>query len=134
MTNDRIIYFTTRDELLRLHASCIVCFKAEGNYTQLILLNGSRYTVCLNLSAMEDALARQLGDDARRYARVGKSHIINLQYVQHLSVPRQRIILGDGTGQNFAVPVSRDAIKTLKSLFLASSKPSIAHQAPEATS
>ena len=116
---DRIIYFNTRDELLRLHASCIVCFKADGNYTQLILLNGSRYTVCLNLSAMEDALARQLGDDAHRYARVGKSHIINLQYVQHLSVPRQRIILGDGSGQNFAVPVSREAIRKLKTMFLA---------------
>ena len=118
MINDRIIYFNTRDELLRLRASCIVCFKAEGNYTQLVLLNGSRYTVCLNLSALEDALARQLGDDAHRYARVGKSHIINLHYIQHLSIPRQRIILGDGINQNFSVPVSREAIKKLKALFV----------------
>ena len=120
MTNDRIIYFNTRDELLRLQASRIVCFKAEGNYTQLILQNGSKYTVCMNLSAMEEALAVQLGEDAHRYARVGKSHIINLHFVQHLSMPRQRIILGDGVGQNFAVPVSREAVKKLKAMFLSS--------------
>lgn len=118
--NDRTILFTTRDELLRLRASTIVAFRADGNYTQLILANGSKYTVCLNLQGMEQALAAQLGPDAQRYARVGKSAIINLDYVQHLSVPRQRIILGDGVGQNFAVPVSREAIKHLKAIFMPS--------------
>lgn len=118
MINDRTIIFNTRDELLRLQASRIICFKAEGNYTQIILVNGSKYTVCMNLSAMEVALARQLGEDAQRYARVGKSHIINLHFVQHLSMPRQRIILGDGVEQNFAVPISREAIKKLKAMLL----------------
>lgn len=120
MTNDRIIYFNTRDELLRLQASRIVCFKADGNYTQLVLANGSKYTVCINLSNMEKALAKQLGESANRYARVGKSHIINLRFIQHLSIPRQRIILGDGIGQNFAVPVSREAIKKLKNIIIES--------------
>ncbi len=114
--HERTILFTTRDELLRLRASAIVAFRADGNYTQLVLANGSKYTVCMNLQNMELALAAQLGADAQRYARVGKSAIINLDYVQHVSVPRQRIILGDGVGQNFAVPVSREAIKRLKSL------------------
>lgn len=115
---DKIIVFNTRDELLSLRASCIVCFKADGNYTQLVLANGSKYTVCMNLSNMEKALAQQLGESANRYARVGKSHIINLKFIQHLSIPRQRIILGDGIGQNFAISISREAIKKLKSIII----------------
>ena len=69
---------------------------------------------------MENALAEQLGIDARRFVRVGKSHIININYVQHLSIPRQRIILGDGVCGNFAVPVSREAIKKLKVIIVKS--------------
>lgn len=114
----RTILFKTRDELLRLHIDCIVAFRADGNYTQTVLANGSKYTVCMNLLAMEQALAKQLGDDARCFARIGKSAIINLDYVQHVSVPRQRIVLGDGVGQNFAVPVSREAVKRLKTLLV----------------
>lgn len=114
-THDRTILFTTRDELLRLRASTIVAFRADCNYTQIIVANGSKYTVCMNLLAMENALAAQLGTDAQRFMRIGKSTIINLDFLQHISVPRRRIILSNGTGQNFAVPLSLEAVKRLKS-------------------
>ncbi len=114
-THDRTILFTTRDELLRLRASTIVAFRADCNYTQIIVANGSKYTVCMNLLVMENALAAQLGTDAQRFMRIGKSTIINLDFLQHISVPRRRIILSNGTGQNFAVPLSLEAVKRLKS-------------------
>ena len=112
------IIFQSRDELLRLTADTVVCFKADGNYTTVVLANGAKYVVCVNLGQVEQGLACQLGEKAARFLRVGKSHIINRAFVQHLNVPKQRIILSDGRSRSWAVEVSREAIKNLKSLIL----------------
>ncbi len=115
---DSTIIFKTRDELLRLSCNEIVCFKADDNTTIIVLLNGSKYTVCMSLSAIGEMLGKMLGASASRFARVGKSHIINLALVQHISVPRQRVVLGDGShSPSFAINVSRESVRALKRLF-----------------
>lgn len=114
---DSTIIFKTRDELLRLNSRDIVCFKADDNTTTIVLLNGSKYTVCMSLTAIADMLGAMLGASASRFARVGKSHIINLALVQHISVPRQRVVLGDGSHTpSFAINVSRESVRALKRL------------------
>ena len=118
MLTDTIIIFKTRDELLRINASEVVCFKADDNTSTIGLLNGSKYTVCMSLTAIEQMLVKLLGANASRFARVGKSHIINLSLVQYINVPRQRVVLGDGVHKpSFAINVSRDSVKALKRLF-----------------
>ena len=50
------LYFNSRDELLRVDVSKIMCFEADGNYTNILMTNNMRASVCMNLAAMEKML------------------------------------------------------------------------------
>ena len=55
------LYFNTRDELNRIDVSKIVYFEADGNYTDIVMVNKLRAAICMNLGEMEKALAEQQG-------------------------------------------------------------------------
>jgi hypothetical protein len=46
---NKILIFRTRDELLRIAINQIAYFKADRNYTQLLLTNGSSFWFATNL-------------------------------------------------------------------------------------
>lgn len=52
-----LIFFNSRDQLLRIDIEKIVYFEADGNYTDIIMVNKLRAAVCMNLGDMEKALA-----------------------------------------------------------------------------
>lgn len=127
MVNDKI-FFITRDELLRLYVRNVLCFVADGNYTKITLVSGSKYTVASNLSTIEKILnfqkllSSQDSNKLRMFIRVGKSHIINVDFIQHINIPLKRIILSDGASTSFQLHTSKDALKTLKTLIIESNK------------
>ena len=45
---DNRIFFNSRDERLRIDISKIVYFEADGNYTDIIVINKLRASVCMN--------------------------------------------------------------------------------------
>jgi len=116
------LLLNSRDELLRIDISNIVYFEADGNYTNVYLCNKLKGTVCMNLSRMQQALTAQLKDKATRFARIGKSYIINLNYVYSIQILKQRLILSDQSTFAFQVSVSKEALKALRDLFLKNGK------------
>lgn len=44
------LYLNTRDELIRLDCSKIVYMEGDGNYTNIVLVNKQKVSVCMNLS------------------------------------------------------------------------------------
>ena len=113
-----LLYFNTRDELIRLDISKIVYFEADGNYTNIMTVNKLKASVCMNLGEMEKALAAQLGAEAQTFMRIGKRFIINLQYVYSINVLKQQLILSDYDHFAFQVTISKDALKKMKELML----------------
>lgn len=111
------IYFNSRDELLRVEASSLVYFEADGNYTRIILANGFVGIVCMNLSKMEKLLSLSLKEKARVFARVGKRHIVNLNYVLKVNALQQCLVLSDQKSFQFDLEVSKDALKVLKEMY-----------------
>ena len=81
-----LLYFNTRDELIRLDISKIVYFEADGNYTNIMTVNKLKASVCMNLGEMEKAIAEQIGEESRHFMRIGKRFIINMQYVYSINV------------------------------------------------
>ena len=80
------LYFNSRDELLRVSKPCIVYIEASGNYSIINQANGARGMVGLAMSGMEQMLIASSGEEKSvKFARVGKSHIINLNYIFSLS-------------------------------------------------
>lgn len=112
------LFFNSRDELLRLDISHIVYFEADGNYTNIYMCNKLKGTVCMNLARMQEALTAQLKEKAMRFARIGKSYIINLNYVYSIQMLKQRLVLSDQTTFAFQISVSKEALKALRDLFL----------------
>ena len=113
------IFFNSRDELQRIEVSKIVYFEADGNYTDIVMVNKLRASILMNLGEMENALAAQLGDGANIFMRIGRRFIINLRYVYSVNVLKQQLILSDYDHFAFQVSISKDALKKMKELVLA---------------
>lgn len=114
----KFLYLNSRDEFFRVDISRIVYFEADGNYTNIILSNKLKGVVCMNLSQMQSVLSANLKESANIFARIGKSHIINLNYVYHISILRQRLTLSDGINFEYVLNVSKDALRKLRELFI----------------
>ena len=112
------IYFNSRDELLRVDVSSIAYFEAEGNYTRIVLANGYEALVCINLGKMEKMLSAKLQEKAQRFARIGKRHIINLNFSLQITPLKQTLVLSDQKSFRYSLDISKEALKNLKELII----------------
>lgn len=114
------LFLNSRDEFLRIDISSIAYFEADGNYTNIILANGLKGIVCMNLAKMKEVLEASLKEKAAIFARIGKKYIINLGFVFKIDVARQNLVLSDGISFSYSLSLSKDALKGLKDLFVTS--------------
>lgn len=122
--------------LMRVAVDEIVYVKADGNYCDLVLINGRQRKMTFQLHHFEDNF--RLLKSADMFIRVGRSLIVNRQYVQVIDLFDQTIVFGGkhlmrepahqnphayrpdrneeaATGRDvYVVKVSRDALKQLK--------------------
>ena len=113
-----IVYFNSRDKLIRLDVQKIVYFEGDGNYTYIVTANKQKVCITMNLSHTEDALAAQLGETAQQFMRVGKRFIVNMKYIYQIDIQKQFLMLSDYENFTFQVPVSKEALKAVKELIV----------------
>lgn len=118
MNKASFLYLNSRDEFYRIDISKIVYFESEGNYTNIVLTNRMKGTVCMNLSKMQEILTQSLKDKASIFARIGKRHIVNLNYIYRIEVLRQKLVLSDGEHFDYQLAVSKDALKKLRAMYV----------------
>ena len=118
MSRTRYLYLNSRDEFFRVDITKIVYFESDGNYTNILLNNKMRATVCMNLAQMQSILSESLKEDAGIFARIGKRHIINLNYVDQIAILRQKLVLSDGEHFEYQVNISKDALKKLRDMYV----------------
>lgn len=111
------LYLNSRDELLRMDINSIVFFEGDGNYTNIILANGLKGIVCINLSKIQEHLNVKLREHSLIFARVGKRYIINLDYVYSINLLKQKLILSDGFRFSYQLDIAKEALKKLKGLY-----------------
>ena len=112
------LYFNSRDKLIRLDIQKIVYFEGDGNYTYIVTANRQKVCITLNLAHTEDALAAQLGDVAKHFMRIGKRFIVNMNYIYQIDIQKQVLMLSDCEHFLFQMPVSKDALKSVKELVI----------------
>ena len=118
MMENEYLYISSRDELLRIDISKIVYFEANGNYTTIVLTNKLKSIANMSLVQTEKALEDRLKDKARQFARLGKRFIINLNFVYDINVAKQTLMLTNFSTFAFQMPVSKEALKKLKDIYL----------------
>ena len=116
----KIIFFNSRDTLIRIDIRNIVYFESDGNYTYIVTANKLRSCLTMNLSHTEQALASQLGAQARRFMRIGKRFIVNIRHIYQIDTLKQVLTLSDGSSFVFQLPVSKEALKQVKALMIES--------------
>ena len=117
-----MIFFNSRDQLLRIGIDDIVYFEADGNLTYIVTANKMKGTVNMNLGKMEHFLAAYFGTRASYFLRVGKKYIINMHYIYLINVPKQKLVLSDYRTFAFQVPISKDALRKVKEQVLINKK------------
>ena len=119
--------------LMRVALDEIVYVKADGNYCDLVLINGRCRKMTFQLHYFEEKFEELKKTDT--FIRVGRSLIVNKQYVEVIDLIDQTIFFGgkhlqrvptaedlrprttEGNPVNhdiYTVKVSRDALKLLK--------------------
>lgn len=117
-STNKLIYFNSRDSLIRIPVSKIVYFESDGNYTYVVVTNKLKACLSMNLSHTEQAMSEQLGGSAHVFMRIGKRFIINMRYIYQIDMAKQQLILSDFENFTFFVPVSKDALKNVKQLLI----------------
>lgn len=114
-----VLYFNTRDELIRVDLKKVGYFKADRNYTDVYFLNGYHVTLPTNLIAIE----QMLDDDCMKgrtipFVRIGRSVIVNLTHIIQINVLKQELVLSDmRTSCVLKVEVQKEALRKLKELY-----------------
>jgi DNA-binding LytR/AlgR family response regulator len=114
-----IVYFNTRDEMVKINLHNVVYFQADRNYTDIFFINGAHITLTTGLVNIEKMLDDpKLNGLLPAFIRLGRSFIVNPIYIFHINVLKQELVLSDTIQTHmYRLQVSRDALKKLKELY-----------------
>ncbi|MDR2918139.1 MAG: LytTR family transcriptional regulator [Tannerella sp.] len=111
---DKYLIIKTRDEFLRIKINDILYLEADRNYTKLMLTEGIQFTFAINIGKIEEMFERQVLESKKMLVRVGKSFIINKNYILQINLPKQKLLLLTPGGKPRELVVSKEPLKMLK--------------------
>ena len=113
----RQLIISNTAELVRLYAEDIVSIEADGNYSTLYLVGDKKRVVLFQLGQLERIMSEQLSEEAEAFIRIGRSLIINRNYIYYINLNRQLLLLRDPNGRRYeTLRVSHESLKKLKEL------------------
>lgn len=111
---DKILIFASANELIRVSSSAVVYITADGNYSAITTVDGSKHVLTMQLGQIERRIAESINAGNNNFIRIGKSLIINQHFIAYINPMRQRLVLADGCTFRHEVSASRDALRALK--------------------
>lgn len=112
-----ILIISTSNELVRIKPERIAYVSSDGNYVTVVLHNRAEHVFAFNLLHMQKLIEKQLGKASAAFIRIGKSLIINRNYVYRINLTRQELVLSDmNLDVVFKLSASREALRLLKDL------------------
>lgn len=113
---NKVLLFFTSTELIRVPADAVVFITADGNYSAITMADGSEYVLTMQLGQIERRISEMIDNDDNRFIRIGKSLIVNREFITFVNPSRQKLVLSDGRSFRHEVSASREALKALKEL------------------
>lgn len=109
------IYFNTRDELTKVHLDDVMYVASDGNYITIKFKSGRNQTLLASLQNFLQ-ITEALCDE--RFVRIGRSYIVNIQYVAQVNNLRRSITLvDDQMKMTVELLVSKEALRQFKQMF-----------------
>ena len=114
---ERVLVVSNANELVRMKPERIAYISSDGNYVTVVLHNRTEHVFAFNLLRMQKLVETQLGEAAACFIRIGKSLIINRNYIYKINLTRQELVLADmDLDGTFRLSASREALRQLKEL------------------
>lgn len=114
MDEQQIIYFSTRNELSRIDLSDVMFFESDSNYTDVRFRGAHSISLLASLTNIYTVLS---GIENSTFIRVGRKHIINIKYLNHIDLQKSQILLSDSaTSSTYTLSVSQESLKKLKQM------------------
>ena len=105
----------SRDELIIMDLDLVACFAADGNYTTIQYIEGQKVTASIGLSKMESLVsAAYPKGEPSPFVRLGRSLLVNQNYLCHINVQKQRLVLSDLHKSSISINVTKNLLKTYK--------------------
>ena len=108
------LIFSTSTETLSVNPDAVVYINADGNYSVITMADGGEYVLTMQLGQIERRIAEQPDVSADLFIRIGKSLIVNHEFITFVNPTRQKLILSDGRTFRYETTASREALKALK--------------------
>ena len=110
------ICYNSRDELVMLDLNNVACIQAESNYTHLIYMCGERMMLATGISKIEEMVAQAFisSSEPCPFIRLGRSCMINQQFLQRIDTLKQVVTLGDFQGHHLTIKVPKKMIRAYK--------------------
>lgn len=108
------LMISTSVDLVRIAYNRIVYIAADGNYSNIVQANGEIVLVTFQLGQIEKMITDQIGKESNVFIRIGKSLIVNRNFINYIHVTKQQLVLSDSLMVKHTVTASRDALKLLK--------------------
>lgn len=111
---NRHIIISRGTELLRIPADKLMFVTSDGNYSNITTEDGKTRLVTLQLGQIEDILQEQLTNAEGNFLRLGRSLIINTNYIYFIDVAKQQLILSNCHNSYHELSASKEVLGKLK--------------------
>lgn len=107
-----LVYFTTRDELIRVSLNDVIYFESNGNYIKMVSVGNIVTNLLTSMTSLGEVFNAM---KSPQFIKVGKSHYINKEYLYKINILRKQLLLRGLPDQPLiSVPVSKESLRELK--------------------
>lgn len=113
MRNERCIIIDKGTTFHSIVISHLVYVKADGNYSDFFMRDAkTQFSLTMQLGEVEDIINKTRG--VTNFARVGRSLIVNLDYVRSIDLSKDKFVLSDNLHFREELDASHIALTSLK--------------------
>lgn len=109
----------SRDEMYILDLEKVAYMAANGNYTRIVYIEGMQVMATMGISKMEEMIKKVIPVDRKSpFVRLGRSLMINQNYLSHINILKQRITLSDNQTHSHMLEVPKALLRAYKDLII----------------
>lgn len=109
------VCMNTRDVFFVIDLGQLAFVQANGNYTTFYYIEGQKQMVTFGLSEVERCISRSWPTDEKSpFIRMGRSLLINQNYLCAINTLKQQLILSDYKKHSYALTVPKQLLRQYK--------------------
>lgn len=116
--NRQLIYFNSRDRLIRIDLQKTMYFESYGNYSYVMTTDNQKAYLNISLSQVEEVIKKKFSKSGNMFLRIGKRFVVNCSYIYQIDMTKQCLMLSDMGQACVRLSISKNALALVKKLLI----------------